>query len=50
MDSTHLDSHEIIADEHYGFDFAVYPINKDNKHTHSIALIKKIQGQTFREV
>jgi len=37
-----LDNHTIVPDEHYGFDYAVYPATHHNKHTHSIALIKHV--------
>lgn len=35
-------NYNLIKDDVYGFDLAVYPKQNNGKHLHSLALIKKI--------
>lgn len=34
------EKYKVVQDDIYGFDFAVYPPNQDEKHYHSLALVK----------
>jgi hypothetical protein len=44
MQLPELESHSIVADQNYGFDYAVYPKHQTDKHAHSIALVKRVEG------
>ncbi len=38
------EKYKVEKDEVYGFDFAVYPKTENKEHSHSLALIKTIEG------
>ena len=41
-----LEGYDIVVDQNYNFDYAVYPkAKKDDTHAHSIALIKEVKDE-----
>ena len=49
-DQPYLEGYIIQPDQVYGFDYAVYKQGSTDYHTHSVALIKKIEDEAFGEV
>jgi hypothetical protein len=46
-----LKGFDIVPDDNYGFDFAVYRENTLQKnHTHSIALIKRVENELASDI
>lgn len=52
MENDHLkvSGYQLVQDTVYGFDYAAYPPNQKGKHTHSVALVKKIGNESMIEL
>jgi hypothetical protein len=39
-----VSGYHLVPDHVYGFDYAAYKPNQEGKHTHSVALVKRVEG------
>lgn len=45
-----VSGYDLVPDHVYGFDYAAYKPNKEGKHTHSVALVKRVEGEPMRDL
>jgi tRNA splicing endonuclease len=45
-----LEGYQVVPDNTYGFEYAVYPQESEEGHKHSVALVRRVRGESLREL